>query len=180
MATLGNTTITTLTAGTINATNNIYIKGTAVSTSDERYKEFITDIDIDFDKLKKIPKKIFKWKEGRFYDEDKLYLGTSAQKVREIYPDVVNIYNFNECKDINSEDAILGVDYSKLSLVALAAIDKLYERIEKLEADNVKLKEERDNIKERLIIAENKCIALEEKLIDVDYLLNKLNQHVND
>lgn len=155
--------------------NNVYKGTTSLTTSDERYKNFIDDIDIDFDKLKSIPKKTFTWKKGSFYDGNKIYLGTSAQKVKEIYPELVNIFNADVCDDINSDDAILGVDYEKLSVVALAAIDKLHERLETLETEFNIVKEERDNIKEKLIISENKYLNLEKKLIDMENLLNKIN-----
>ena len=113
---------------------NIYKNGSAVSTSDERYKDFIDDINIDFDDIKRIPKKLFTWKEGDFYDGKKIHVGTSAQKVKEIYPELVYIYNTIDCTDINDEKAILGVDYEKMSIIALAAIDKLNENINSIES----------------------------------------------
>ena len=59
------------------------------------------------------PKKYFTWKG----DESKtVEIGTSAQKVKELYPEMVTV-------DPNEK---LGVAYDKLSVVALAAIDKLY------------------------------------------------------
>ena len=124
--------------------NGIDIKknGTTVSTSDERYKDFIDDIRIDFDELKYIPKKLFTWKEGYFYDGKKIHFGTSAQKLKEIYPEIVYIYNTTECNDIDSENAILGVDYEKLSLIALAAIDKLHDDITYIENELNSIKEQ--------------------------------------
>lgn len=167
----------------IYADGTVYIKNASVSTSDERYKNFIEDISIDFNELKKIPKKKFKWKAGEFYDNDKVYLGTSAQAIRNIYPELVHVYkdtkfeeNCNSNKpsqDINLESNILGVDYEKLSLVALAAIDKLNDRLESLEKEVKLLKEEKYIIADKLVIAQNKCIELEEQLIDINYLLNK-------
>lgn len=89
-------------------------------TSDERLKDFYDDIDVDFDKLKAIPKKYFSWKN----DENKeIHLGTSAQEIQKVYPEIVN----------ESADGELSVDYSKLSVVALAAVDKLYNKINKIE-----------------------------------------------
>lgn len=99
--------------------------GSTSISSDERLKDFTNDIDIDFDKLKKIPKKYFTWKHD---DEKVLNIGTSAQVVENVYPEIVD-------ENLNEDEGTFykSVDYSKLSIVALAAIDKLNERIEYLE-----------------------------------------------
>lgn len=99
--------------------------GSTAISSDERLKNFENDIDIDFDKLKQIPKKYFTWKQD---DEKVLNIGTSAQEVEKIYPEIVD-------ENLNEDDGIFykSVDYSKLSIIALAAIDKLNERIVELE-----------------------------------------------
>lgn len=87
-------------------------------SSDIRLKNILDDINIDFDKLKLIPKKYYTWK-----GSDILQLGTIAQDIQKIYPEVVS----------KNENGYLSVDYSKLSIIALAAIDKLNERIKELE-----------------------------------------------
>ena len=98
-------------------------------TSDERLKDFYDDIDVDFDKLRSIPKKYFSWKS----DENKeIHLGTAAQAVKEVYPEIVN-----------DNEGTLTVDYSKLSIIALAAIDKLYD-------ENQELKSKISTLEERL------------------------------
>lgn len=58
-------------------------------------------------------------------------MGTSAQKLQKIYPELVGV---------NSETGQFSVDYSKISIIALKAVDKLYdenqmlkERLERLE-----------------------------------------------
>ena len=76
--------------------------------------------------MKTIPKKYFTWKD----DESKtLQIGTGAQSLQKIYPELV--------KD---NEGILTVAYDKLAIIALAAVDKLYdekkaleERVERLE-----------------------------------------------
>ena len=88
------------------------------ASSDIRLKNILDDINIDFDKLKLIPKKYYTWK-----GSDILQLGTIAQDIQKIYPEVVS----------KNENGYLSVDYSKLSIIALAAIDKLNERIKELE-----------------------------------------------
>ena len=103
------------------STGVLTVKST--SSSDARLKDFGNDIDIDFEKLKSIPKKYFTWK----VDENKISnIGTSAQELEKIYPELVSEYG-------EEGDMYKAVNYSALSIVALAAIDKLNERIEYLE-----------------------------------------------
>jgi hypothetical protein len=107
--------------GVYMSNNNLY------ATSDERLKNFIDDVPVDLEALKTIPKQYFTWKAD---DKNVLNIGTSAQAVKEVYPELVT---YNEEKDE------YGVDYQKLSIVALAAVDKLHE-------ENQLLKERLDNI----------------------------------
>ena len=102
-------------------------------TSDEKLKDFGNDIEVDFDKLKTIPKKYFTWKDGRKEGVD---LGTSAQKVRELYPEIV------------SGEKTLSVDYSKLSIIALKAVDKLHEENEMLKSLLAKMEERLSKLEE--------------------------------
>ena len=96
--------------------------------SDETLKDFHGEIPVDFEKLKEIPKEYYTWK----YNENKeMIIGTSAQKLQKVYPELVLM---------NPETGKLSVDYPKLSVVALKAVDKLYDenqmlklRLERLE-----------------------------------------------
>ena len=97
--------------------------------SDETLKDFHGDIDVDFDKIQSIPKKYYTWK-GE--EDGELQLGTSAQKLQEVYPELVGT---------NGET--LTVDYARLSIVALKAIDKLHE-------ENQMLRNELNEIKKHL------------------------------
>ena len=110
--------------GSVHATAGFF------DSSDERLKNFKEDISVDFNKLKQIPKKYFSWKED---ETNKLNIGTSAQEVQKIYPEVVSTDN----------DGILSVDYAKLSIIALKAIDQLHN-------ENEQLKTELKNIKDIL------------------------------
>lgn len=100
--------------------NNLY------QTSDETLKTFTQDIDVDLDKLASVKKGLFYWNT----DETKtLDLGVSAQSVEALYPELVT-----------ETDGVKAVTYSKLGVVALAAIDKLNEKIKLLEAEIEELK----------------------------------------
>lgn len=98
--------------------NNLYAAG-FYETSDATLKDFGKDIEIDFDKIKSIPKKYFTWKEGT--DTNK-HIGTSAQELQKVYPELVR-------KGANDK---LTVDYAMLSVIALAAVDKLKEENDEL------------------------------------------------
>ena len=94
-------------------------------TSDERLKNFIGDIEPDFDKISKIPKKYFKWKND---NSESINIGTSAQKLMELYPCLVS-----------ETDGKFNVDYARLSIIALSAIDELYKEIVELKEKIKKL-----------------------------------------
>ena len=111
----------------INRSGNLYAKA-YYETSDERLKYFYQDVIVDFNKLKAIPKKYFVWKTK----PNELQIGTSAQSVQNIYPELVS-KNYN---------GMLNVDYSKLSVIALKAIDELYDMILELRAENRQLREQ--------------------------------------
>lgn len=89
-------------------------------TSDERLKDFSEDIDCDLERLSKLPKKYFRWKDS---DDKNLHIGTSAQAVQEIYPELVS----------ENEHGTLSVAYDKLSIISLAAVDKLNTKVKSLE-----------------------------------------------
>ena len=111
--------------------NSVYTVNGFYQTSDERKKNFENEIEVDFNKLKEIPKSYFTWKD----DEKQVRnIGTSAQKLAEIYPELVS---YNETDDEYS------VSYAELSIVALKAVDKLYE-------ENQMLREELAMIKKHL------------------------------
>ena len=89
-------------------------------SSDERLKDFYNSIDVDLDKLSSLPKKFFKWKSN---PNGEFEIGTSAQELQKIYPQLVN----------TDDKGYLTVAYDKLSIIALRAIDKLYEMNKNLE-----------------------------------------------
>ena len=114
---------TTASSIALNAYAGVWMNGNLLyASSDERLKDFTDDIKVDFETLKGIPKKYFYWKDKENRGAAK-EIGTSAQKLMEIYPEIVT----------TDDNGNLGVSYERLSIIALAAIDKLNERIKVLE-----------------------------------------------
>ena len=112
------------------STTDVYMQdGEVYAASDERLKDFGDNVEVDFNKLSEIPKVYYSWKND---EEKRQMIGTSAQKLKEIYPELVS----------ENEDGKLAVSYEKLSIIALAAIDKLYKENEELK-DRLKRIEEK-------------------------------------
>lgn len=111
-----------LATGSVTSNSNFYGLDFC-TTSDNRLKDFTKDVEIDFENLKNIPKKYYYWKDKSMGED--LQIGTSAQELIKIYP---------ECVSYNEKDDKYSVNYQKLSIVALAAIDKLHDRVKYLES----------------------------------------------
>lgn len=90
-------------------------------SSDERLKTFNKPVNVDLDALSALRKSHFTYNAD---DTNKDHIGVSAQEIQKLYPEVVN----------ENEDGYLSVDYAKLSVIALKAVDELYSRLLKLEA----------------------------------------------
>lgn len=103
------------------STNRCYCSGGFYEASDERLKNFGNDIEVDLDKLLKLSKKYFTWKDDKSNTQ---HIGISAQELQELYPEIVNVID---------EDGHLSVSYDKLSVVALKGIDVLNDKITSLE-----------------------------------------------
>jgi len=102
----------------VNTSSAVYASGGFYESSDERLKNFGDPIEVDLEKIKKLPKKYFTWKNDK---NNKLNIGTSAQELQKLYPEIVS----------EGDDGYLNVNYEKLSIVALAAIDKLQDKYDK-------------------------------------------------
>lgn len=116
---------TTTPSEKLDVAGNIKASGTMTATatyhsSDERLKSFEEDVEVDLEKINALPKKYFHWTADA---DGKRQIGTSAQAVREVYPELVS----------EDKDGYLSVNYAALSVVALKAIDQLAEQNAELE-----------------------------------------------
>lgn len=117
--------------GTEDVDGDMTINGTMTATatyhdSDERLKTFEGDVEVDLEKLKALPKKYFHWTADA---NGKRQLGTSAQAVEKLFPELVS----------TDADDHKSVNYANLSIVALAAVDKLAEQNAELAEQNAEL-----------------------------------------
>lgn len=115
------------------STNACYCSGGFFESSDERLKNFGDDIEVDLDKLSKLSKKYFTWKDD---ESNAQHIGVSAQEVQAIYPELVEVID---------EEGHLSVSYDKLSVVAIKGIDVLNNKIKSLEERLEKLEKLIDN-----------------------------------
>lgn len=111
---------------------NVYAANGFYESSDERLKDFGEGLKVNLDELSKLRKSYFTFKDK---PED-LQIGISAQEIQKLYPEIVS----------ETDNGYLNVDYSKLAVIALAAIDKLNERVKKLEKINSDILEKLSNI----------------------------------
>ena len=115
--------------------NSVRASGGFYETSDARLKTITNDVEIDFERLKSIPK-IQYIKKG----ETAPHIGTIAQDLQKVYPEFVE----------TGDDGYLVVDYAKLSVIPLKAVDLLYDEVNTLKDELKTVKEENQTLKERL------------------------------
>lgn len=108
------------TAKIITAADRVNSANGFFQTSDERLKNFHEDLRVDWDALKALPKKYYRLKSDQ---TGQRHIGTSAQALLEIYPEIVG----------TDTEGNFQVDYAKLSVVALAAVSELEDRVQPLE-----------------------------------------------
>lgn len=117
------------------SSNAIYASAGFYESSDARLKTITNDVEVDFERLKSIPK-IQYIKKG----ETAPHIGTIAQDLQKVYPEFVE----------TGEDGYMSVDYAKLSIIPLKAVDILYDEMNKLKNELKIVKEENQMLKDRL------------------------------
>jgi len=108
--------------------NSVNAAGGFYEASDERLKNILKPVKVNLDDLSKLRKIYYLWKNR---PEDGIQLGMIAQDIQRLYPELVSV---------DKETGYLSLAYDKLSVLALEAIDVLYneskklkERVDKLE-----------------------------------------------
>lgn len=100
--------------------NAVYATSGFYESSDERLKNILNPVKVDLDKLSKLRKVYYIWKDA---SNTSIQLGMIAQDVQKLYPELV---------DVDEETGYLSLAYDKLSVLALEAIDVLYKEHKKL------------------------------------------------
>ena len=116
--------------GSIHATNT-----TVQSISDQRLKENIVDANSQWDDIKALRFRNFRWREDSGYSDGKTYLGLIAQEVEPISPNLIEI-NAQSKEDIENEvpdPEYKNVKYSIVWMKAVKALQEAQTRIETLE-----------------------------------------------
>lgn len=95
--------------------------GNLFQSSDERLKNIIDPLDVDLDQLSDIDKVKFNWKADK---SGRTNIGVIAQSLEEAFPELVIT---------NKDTGYKMVNYAGLSVIALAAVDKLTAKVHVLE-----------------------------------------------
>ena len=127
----------------VNGAGAIYATNTTVqSISDQRLKENIVDANSQWNDIKALRFRNFKWKDDSGNADGKTYLGLIAQEVEPISPNLVEI-NAQTKEDIENEvtdPEYKNVKYSIVWMKAVKALQEAQARIETLEAEVAALK----------------------------------------
>lgn len=105
----------------------VYAPGGFYESSDERLKNISYNISVNLKDLQKLRKIYYIWKEDK---SEKKQIGLVAQDVQKLYPELV---------EVDENTGLLSLAYDKLSVIALAAIDKLHEEAKALKSKNQEL-----------------------------------------
>ena len=98
----------------------VYASSGFYESSDERLKKVVDTIKVNLDDLAKLRKIYYLWNNT---PEDGRQLGMIAQDVQKLYPELVSM---------DKNTGYLSLAYDKLSVIALEAIDTLYEEYKQL------------------------------------------------
>lgn len=116
----------------------IYAPGGFYESSDERLKHLLNPLQVNLDDIGKLRKIYYTWKDDTNSGRQ---LGVVAQDVQKLYPELV---------DVHEDTGYLSLAYDKLSVIALGAIDKLYDIFKRLSLENEELKNRLENL-EKLV-----------------------------
>ena len=98
----------------------VYASSGFYESSDERLKSILNPVKVNLDDLSKLRKVYYLWNNT---PEDGRQLGMIAQDVQKLYPELVST---------DQNTGYLSLAYDKLSVIALEAIDTLYEEYKQL------------------------------------------------
>lgn len=122
--------------------NSVYASGGFYESSDERLKTISDSISVNLEDLQNLRKIYYVWNDDK---SKKNQIGLVAQEVQKLYPELV---------EVDENTGLLSLAYDKLSVVALAAIDKLHEEMCSLQKKNTEL-EDRINKLEKILLNGN-------------------------
>ena len=124
----------TLTANSVSAT-------TVYQTSDDRLKDYLGDFHFNLADIERIPLRFFAFKADK---ERRVLLGTSAQAVQKVLPEIVG-----SSRTASEEDTeeYLSVDYSKLALVALDCVRQLRDEVATMKTEMAAMRAEIEKLK---------------------------------
>ncbi len=122
---------TTLTANSVSAT-------TVYQTSDDRLKDYLGDFHFNLADIDRIPLRFFAFKADK---ERRVLLGTSAQAVQKVLPEIVG------SSPADDGEEYLSVDYSKLALVALDCVRQLRDEVATMKAEMAAMRAEIKELK---------------------------------
>ncbi|MFC0603789.1 tail fiber domain-containing protein [Winogradskyella pulchriflava] len=132
-----------------------------INTSDLTLKKDIKPLNYGLEQIMNVETITYKWKNGK---TDDTKIGFSAQNLQQILPEVVRDYDLVKpdekgSKPVKVPSSVLGVYYSDIIPVTVKAIQELNTKIEKLEAENLTLKQQLSKLQqleERLLALENR------------------------
>ncbi|MDD2278814.1 MAG: tail fiber domain-containing protein, partial [Bacteroidales bacterium] len=130
---------------TLYKSGNMTIGGSLTQNSDKRLKENIVNMENVLPNVLKINPVYYEFKNKEIYSAGR-HIGFIAQDVQKYYPDLV----------LEGSDGLLSIDYSRMTVVLLQAINEQQALIEKQQADNDELKAQIEEINRKLEMLINK------------------------